>query len=129
MYFSLCVIVCVVLLIMCVIMQEQIYERFPPQINITKLVIHGSQIIIPTERARVYADQLWPPLLITSRHTLFVCYLLLLKTYSSYAGYIFKARYAGDGCYMAWSAGRWICQIKQFVVCILSNAPAIIEEH
>ena len=58
MYFSLCVIVCVILLIMCVIMQEQIYERFPPQINITKLVIHGSQIIIPTERARVYADQL-----------------------------------------------------------------------
>ena len=49
---------CVILLIMCVIMQEQIYERFPPQINITKLVIHGSQIIIPTERARVYADQL-----------------------------------------------------------------------
>ena len=43
---------------MYVIMQEQIYERFPPQINITELVIHGSQIIIPTEHARVYADQL-----------------------------------------------------------------------
>ena len=43
---------------MYVIMQEQIYERFPPQINITELVIHSSQIIIPTEHARVYADQL-----------------------------------------------------------------------
>ena len=43
---------------MYVIMQEQIYERFPPQINITELVIHASQIMIPTEHARVYADQL-----------------------------------------------------------------------
>ena len=45
-----------ILTIMCDIMQEQIYERFPPHINITELVIHGSQIIIPTEHARVYAD-------------------------------------------------------------------------
>ena len=48
----------VILLIMYIIMQEQISEWFPAQINITELVIHGSQIIIPTEHARVYPDQL-----------------------------------------------------------------------
>ena len=87
------VLLCVILFIMYVIMQEQIYERFPPQINITKLVIHGSQIIIPTERARVYADQLWPPLLIILRRRFILCFFvskfLLLLTYCLLS-YIFK---------------------------------------
>ena len=81
------VLLCVILFIIYVIMQEQIYERFPPRINITELVIHGSQIIIPTEHARVYADQLWPSLLIISRQRFIMCYcvsrFLLQMSYMS----------------------------------------------
>ena len=72
-----------IVVIMCVsyhvIMQEQIYERFPPQINITELVIHGSQIIIPTEHARVYADQLLPATsyyIKTGVYRVFICYAI-----------------------------------------------------
>ena len=69
----------VILLIMYIIMQEQISEWFPAQINITELVIHGSQIIIPTEHARVYPDQLYPTTsyyIKTKVYLLFICFAI-----------------------------------------------------